>query len=208
MVCFFLSNNKTLKYGAILVQLSIRGILMNQNYVWSTITREELLALYVDNQYIDRDIAEIFDVTMKQVSYKRKKLGITKELIIFNRMMKQGPPETLQELNTASKKAVCDMDLAVLSRVIAHYIFRNGPVEDMHCEGKLTDNDMAILNKYMNDRIATLIHLLREEDWIRLHLLFANDSHFGSGWDEPVLQVSELDAVSALNLDMIVKDFE
>ena len=78
----------------------------------------------------------------------------------------------------------------------------------MHCEGKLTDDDMAVLNKYMNDRIATLIHLLREEDWIRLHLLFDSEKSFGSGWDKPVLQVSELDAVTALNLDMIVKDFE
>ena len=181
---------------------------MQKNITWSTITQEELLALYVDNQYIDKDIAEMFNVTMNQVSYKRKKLGITKELILFNRMMKQVPAETLQELNAASKKAVCDMDLSVLSRVIAHYIFRNGPVEDMHCEGKLTDDDMVVLNKYMNDRIATLIHLLRKNDWIRLHLLFANDSHFGIGWDEPVLQVSELDAVTALNLDMFVKDSE
>jgi len=181
---------------------------MNKKITWSSMTREELLALYVENRYIDRDIAEMFNVTMNQVSYKRKKLGITKELIIFNRMMKQVSTDTLQELNTASKKAVCDMDLSVLSRVIAHYIFRNGPIENMHCEGKLTDDDMAVLNKYMNDRIATLIHLLRKEDWVRLHLLFANDSHFGSGWDEPVLQVSELDAVNALNLDMIVKDFE
>ena len=181
---------------------------MQQNIEWSTITREELLALYVDNEYIDRDIAEMFDVTINQVSYKRKKFGITQELIIFTRMMRKMPKGKLQELNATSKKAVCDMDLGVLSRVIAHYIFRNGPVEDMHCEGKLTDDDMAILNKYMNDRIATLIHLLREEDWIRLHLLFDNDKSFGSGWDEPVLQVSELDAVTALNLDMIVKDSE
>ena len=92
---------------------------MNKNITWSTITREELLALYVDNQYIDRDIAGMFNVTMNQVSYKRKKLGITKELILFNHMMKQVPAETLQELNAASKKAVCDMDLSVLSRVIA-----------------------------------------------------------------------------------------
>ena len=37
---------------------------------------------------------------------------------------------------------------------MTHYAFRNGPVEDMHANGQLSQQDMKTLNKYMVNRIC------------------------------------------------------
>ena len=41
-----------------------------------------------------------------------------------------------------------------ISKSLTVYAFRNGPIEDMHAEGKLSEEDMKILNKYMVERLA------------------------------------------------------
>ena len=40
-------------------------------------------------------------------------------------------------------------DISDLAKAITVEVFRNGPVEDMHAAGKLSEEDMKTLNKYM-----------------------------------------------------------
>ena len=56
-------------------------------------------------------------------------------------------------------------DLAIS---LAHLCFRNGPVEDMHAEGKLDDTDMMELNKYMVDHLGLFLLLLGLSDFSSL----------------------------------------
>ena len=73
----------------------------------------------------------------------------------------------------------------------------------MHADGKLSNADMKALNVFINDRVATLLHLLREEDWIRLELFFGGNGFYGSNWNEPVLQLDELDAENELMFKLV-----
>ena len=49
-----------------------------------------------------------------------------------------------------------------LAKRLAVYAFRNGPVEDMHANGQLSDEDMKTLNKYMVDRLAEYFYLCNQ----------------------------------------------
>ena len=51
-----------------------------------------------------------------------------------------------------------------ISCALTHYCFRNGPIEEMHADGKFSQDDMKTLNKYFNDRIFTFLTLLKKND--------------------------------------------
>ncbi|HAN20442.1 MAG: hypothetical protein A2Y15_08800 [Clostridiales bacterium GWF2_36_10] len=76
---------------------------------------------------------------------------------------------------------------------IAHYIFRNGPVEDIHAEGKLSQDDMKTLNKYMVDRMAELVYLIRENRWVDLGILLDAYGLYGRDWDKPQPDVQSVE---------------
>ena len=52
----------------------------------------------------------------------------------------------------------------MLSKGITQFAFRSGPIEEMHAENKLTQNDMEILNKFMTNRIAGLLQTVFNGD--------------------------------------------
>ena len=169
---------------------------------WNAIKREELLALYRKNDCTDGDVARLFGVTKGQVAYKRKKLGISRATIMFQRFISQQDSEIVKRINEDLKHLLLEKDVADLSKAIVHYVFRNGPVEDMHANGQLSDADMKTLNQYMNNRVATLLYLLKEQDFMRLALFFDSYQYYGTEWDEPELQLEELDKVSELLLEL------
>lgn len=68
---------------------------------------------------------------------------------------------------------------------LAHFCFRNGPVEDMHAEGKLSQEDMKILNKYLVDRMGLLVFLFGLADFDRIKMATHFDAQCGSDWDDP-----------------------
>lgn len=169
---------------------------------WDSITREELLDLYVKESCVDSEVARRFGVTKGQVAYKRKKYDISQSTIAFKRFMSNRNSEGYRYINEDFKRSLMEKDIAEVSKAIAHYVFRNGPVEDMHADGQLSDSDMKILNKYMNDRIATFLYLLKEQDWLRLALFLDKYKYYGSEWDKPELKIEELDKVNELILNL------
>ena len=42
-----------------------------------------------------------------------------------------------------------NVDVDLFARFVVHYCFRNGPLEDMHAQGKLSLEDMKTLNKFL-----------------------------------------------------------
>lgn len=86
---------------------------------------------------------------------------------------------------------------------LVHYIFRNGPVEDMHAAGKLSQDDMKTLNKYIVNRLANLSALIQDKRWRELELLLNAYSIYGIDWDhpQPDMESVEEDLCTILNFD-------
>lgn len=72
-----------------------------------------------------------------------------------------------------------------ISCALAHYCFRNGPVEDMHTEGKLSQSDMKELNKFCNDKIFTFLTMMKNNDISSLSAIIDFGVRCGCNWDKP-----------------------
>lgn len=80
-----------------------------------------------------------------------------------------------------------------LAKSAAVYAFRNGPVENIHAEGRLSQEDMKVLNKFMVDRLGEIFYLSamhRGDDLIDM-LNFSWKCT--SGWDD--INLSELENI-------------
>lgn len=138
---------------------------------WNSITKEELENLF--EEHSDSIIAELYDITKSQVTNKRKKLNIKQYNYIFKNFLKDNANNILfNDLNQNSKERLLDeKNIDIISIALTRYLFRNGPVEDMHRDGKLSQNDMKTLNKFMVNRFAGLLQTVDKGEWIKLELL-------------------------------------
>lgn len=97
-----------------------------------------------------------------------------------------------------------------LSVTIAHFIFRNGPVERIHSGphpiekfmdipsdtplrdiSQLTEIDMEILNKFMVDRIGYLLTLYQKAEYTKLRIVLDAFERPGFNWDSPDIEKVE-----------------
>jgi len=162
---------------------------------WQKITEEELCNLFYDKKLTDEQIADLYGVTKSKVTYKRNKLGISIKNQIYSKFMEKNS-EIFEKLNSNSKERLLKQgNIEIVSRAITHFVFRNGPVEDIHANGQLSENDMKTLNKYMVNRIAGLLKTMAENNWLQLELLLHYYKDYGSGWDKVETDVDEIDNV-------------
>lgn len=135
---------------------------------WNSITKEELENLF--EEHSDSMIAELYDITKSQVTNKRRKWDIK----LYNKKFFNDDTNKIlfKNLNQDSKNRLLnEKNIDSIAIGLTHYLFRNGPVEDMHSEGKLSQNDMKTLNKFMVNRIAGLLKTINKEEWLKLELL-------------------------------------
>ena len=57
-----------------------------------------------------------------------------------------------------------------LSVATTHIIYRNGPVEDMHADGKLTDYAMMNINKFMVNRLGGIFLIHKFNNYIYIFI--------------------------------------
>lgn len=81
----------------------------------------------------------------------------------------------------------------IISRALAHYVFRNGAVENIHAEGRLTQEDMETLNKDVHNRIAGLLTAYSDGKTDAIVNLVKNYSIYGKDWDECTPFLDEID---------------
>lgn len=134
-----------------------------ENLEWDNITKEELEELFEKNSD---------SIFLEDLSNRK----------LFESLNKSSKDRLLNENN-----------IDKISIALAHYIFRNGPVEDMHSEGKLSQEDMKILNKFIVNRIAGLLKTINDGDWLKLELLLNYYRFFGNNWDKPIADTEEID---------------
>lgn len=81
-----------------------------------------------------------------------------------------------------------------IAKGVTHFAFRNGPVENMHAAGKLTQDDMKTLNKFMVNRVAALLTMFLNKDVEGIKAFAYDCQEVGMDWDaaEPDMEAIEL----------------
>lgn len=172
---------------------------------WNDITEETLKDLYYEQNLSDSLIAKIYGVTKNQVRYKRNKFGITFKNKIYDAFVSQNS-DFFKRLNDGSKTRLLQMEnIDGIAKALTHYAFRNGPVEDMHADGKLTQEDMKILNKYMVNRIAGILSAIHEDRWVQLELLYGALQNYVIDWDKAEPDTEDLELIWRNNLTLLNK---
>ena len=162
---------------------------------WSVITKEELEELFEKNT--DRMIANLYEVSQSQVKNKRKKWNIKMINYTIKNFINEDFNENLfKNLNQSSKDRLLNKEnFDTISIALTHYLFRNGPVEDMHSDGKLSQEDMKTLNKFMVNRISGLLNTIDKGEWLKLELLLNFYALYGRNWDKPVPDTDEIEMI-------------
>ncbi len=71
----------------------------------------------------------------------------------------------------------------MLSKAITQFAFRSGPIEEMHSNGQLTQNDMKTLNKFMANRIAGLLKAISNDDIANVLKVLTFYASLSINWD-------------------------
>lgn len=162
---------------------------------WQEITAETLKRLSYEEGMPDSLIAEKYGVTKAQVRYKRNKFGISFKNKMYEEFALQNG-EIFEQLNRDSKERLLKQEnIDGIAKALTHYAFRNGPVEDMHADGKLSQEDMKILNKYMVNRLAGILVAIQEGRWLQLELLYAYLQSYGADWDKAEPDLEDLNII-------------
>jgi hypothetical protein len=162
---------------------------------WNMIGSQELRELY--GKFSDSRIAEMYNVSVGQVRYKRKKFGITLKSRIFEQLLAHDA-ETMQPFNDFARSALLeDPDIDMLAKAITQYAFRSGVVEDMHSEGKLTDADMKELNIFFANRMAGILVKVFAGEWLQISALADFYSTLSADWDRVEPDVKEFEPALA-----------
>ena len=162
---------------------------------WDDITEEELKHLYYDEKLFDSQIADLFGVTKGKVAYKRNKFGISIKGQIYKDIMEH-KSEGFEKFNMGSKERLLKHEsIDSISKAITHFVFRNGPIENMHANNQLSEDDMKKLNKYMVNRIAGLLTTIKNNNWLQLDLLLSQYKHYGTEWDKAEPDLEEINTI-------------
>jgi hypothetical protein len=105
--------------------------------------------------------------------------------------------------NDSKNRLLKSENIDSVAKSLTHHIFRNGPVEDMHAAGQLSEADMKTLNKYMVNRITGVLLAVYEKKWLQLELLHEFLKGFGEQWDPAEPDMEDLDLIWERNIDLI-----
>jgi hypothetical protein len=158
---------------------------------WNAITPEELREL--NARMSDSRIAEMYNVSVGRVRYKRKKFGITL-MDRFRADLHAPTGETMRPFNDVARRMLLEApDVDMLAKAITQYAFRSGVVEDMHGEGKLSDADMKELNIFFANRVAGILVKAFAGEWLQILLLFDFYKMLAADWDAVEPDVREFE---------------
>lgn len=168
---------------------------------WNSITKEQLEKLFIYDEISNQRIADLYDVDYETVRRKRRKWDITiYSSTYISRKLYDGfigeNKELFDILNTNSKDRLFkEENFDKIAKALTHYLFRNGPVENMHANHQLSQEDMKTLNKYMVNRIAGLLKLAYKGEWLKIELMLDFLKFYGTDWDKAEYDTKEIDLI-------------
>lgn len=168
-------------------------VINGKEVTWNEISREQLMYLIIDKELSNASIAKAFGVSMYKVRYKKSKFKLT----VADRLWEEfarGNGELIDALNEDVKSWFLDYkNVDTLSKSIANYIFRSGPIENLHGNSQLvSDKSMKAINIYMINRIAGLLTYALNGNWLKLRLL---TDYFNMGTTQWYPAEPELDEI-------------
>ena len=170
------------------------------------ITKLQLEKLVIDERKSNSQIAQLYDVSDYTVREKRREwdLMVYSPKYVYN-MYERHNENLFEHLNNSSKSRLSgEENIDWISKALTHYLFRNGPVEDMHANKQLSQEDMKILNKYMVNRIAGLLKLINDDEWLKIELMLLTTREFGYGreWDKAEYDLDEINQIYEYETNM------
>jgi hypothetical protein len=164
-----------------LVQAKANGALLDLK----KLSPSDLRTMFVEERISDSLIADLFGVSRSRVTYLRRKHGFTARRAAIDQCL-SGRTVKARAMNREAKgRILTSSSVSTISKAVTHFAFRNGPVEDMHANGQLSQDDMKTLNKFMVNRLAYVFSLIAEERWLEFEwLVWSTDRYFGADWDD------------------------
>lgn len=167
---------------------------------WEQVDQRELERLYYEENLPDSAIAERFGIPKKEVTKKRRQYNISMRMhsidVAFSKYRGTADKQFQEEISAflskdelnllnqrAKERLVQRENIDAISKALTNYIFRLGLVEDMHANGKLSQEDMKALNIYMVNHLAWVLTRAFEGDWLRLEVLCNSLACYGKTWD-------------------------
>ena len=93
---------------------------------------------------------------------------------------------TKQEFKKAMKLSMKDEAKSLVADC-----FRNGPLEDLHAKGKISQEEMKELMKYAVNRMFYWLWLKKNSNFLYNFELKAYHLIYSNGWDDPDIDVEE-----------------
>lgn len=179
------------------------------NLKWDLITKEELIQLFLKENQSKSQIAKLYNVSVNQVKSKLDKWNIKKYPSYYLIKNAKNEKEITDILNEKSLPRLNQKEnISWIAKALTHHIFRNGPIEDMHAAGKLTQEDMKALNKYMVNKIAGLLLLANKGEWIKIELLLNFYKYWGSEWDEAEPDIKDIEYMYKNQLELLQEEMK
>lgn len=178
-----------------------------EEVTWVNITRKQLKFMLVENDMSNSAIAKSFGISTSKVQYKRKKFHLLEADILFDKLAKGEYREQIDHLNERAKQWLLNPEnIDVISKSITNYIFRSGPVENIHTSQKpITDQDIKEINIYMVNHIAGLLTCMIDGNWTKLQLMVDFFNKGMSEWEPARPELEKIDKVISLSLYRIAK---
>lgn len=171
---------------------------------WDDVSKEQLEELFINECIVNNVIADLYGVDGEKVRSKRRKwdISIYSPKYLYKRYV-QNEYGLFDKLNNDSKERLMQKgNIDWISKALTHYIFRNGPIEDMHANNQLSQDDMKTLNKYMVNKIAGLLKLASEGEWLKIELMLDFLKNYGCSWDKPEYDTNEIEYIFKLNFGL------
>jgi hypothetical protein len=142
----------------------------------------------------DGQIAEMYDIPVGKVRYKRKKFGLMRTAARARPGSGESNSKIMRGFNDSARRLLTENpDIDMLAKATAQYVFRSGVVEDIHAEGKLSDADMKALNIFFSNRLAGILTKVFAGEWLQILLLFEFYKALAAGWDKVEPDVREFE---------------
>ena len=94
--------------------------------------------------------------------------------------------DCILEFKAFCNAVLTDEMIDSLSKAMTEYVFRGGPIEDMHANNQLSQDDMCLLNKEMVNRFAGLFVMLRDGQLNKIDKVLSFYERLAFGWDDAV----------------------
>ena len=101
--------------------------------------------------------------------------------------------DCILEFKAFCNAVLTDEMIDSLSKAMTEYVFRSGPIEDMHAKGQLSQEDMYLLNKKMVNKFAGLFIMLRDGKLDKIDKVLTFYEKLAFGWDKAIPDLKDFE---------------